>query len=146
MSEVGAPTLVADGNHLVVRIPLQFKRRGGRKEIIAPEGPVPQASVPARTNRPLVLAVARAHRWRELLESGRYATIRELAADLGLDNSYVARILRLSLLAPDIVEAIVQGNEPDGLSLARLVNLPAPWPQQRQLLGFRCRGSAAEIT
>jgi hypothetical protein len=44
-------------------------------------------------------AGARAHRWRELLESGRYATIRALAADLGVDNSYVARILRLTLLA-----------------------------------------------
>ena len=123
----------------MVRIPLQFKRRGGRKEIIAPEGPVPQASVPARTNRPLVLAVARAHRWRELLESGRYATIRELAADLGLDNSYVARLLRLTLLAPDLIEAILDGTEPDDLSLAKLMSLPVSWAEQRQRLGLGYR-------
>jgi hypothetical protein len=136
MSEVGALTLVAEGNHLVVRIPLRFKRRGGRKEIIVPQGVDSHDHAQPRANSALVLAVARAHRWRELLESGRYPTIRELAADLGLDNSYVARILRLSLLAPDIVEAIVQGNEPDGLSLAKLVSLPGLWLEQRQHLGF----------
>jgi len=136
MSEVGAPTLVADGNHLVVRIPLQFKRRGGRKEIIVPQGLDARDQAQPRTNSALVLAVARAHRWKELLESGRYATIRELAADLGLDNSYVARMLRLTLLAPEIIEAIMQGDEPDGLSLAKLVNPPGLWLEQRQHLGF----------
>jgi len=136
MSEAMAPALVADGNHLVVRIPLQFKRRGGRKEIIVPAGLDVQDQTQPRANDALVLAVARAHRWKELLESGRYATIRELAADLGLDNSYVARILRLSLLAPDIVDAIVQGDEPDGLSLAKLVSLPTTWHEQREHLGF----------
>jgi hypothetical protein len=141
MSEVGTPTLVAEGNHLVVRIPLQFKRRGGRKEIIVPDGMISNHDAPPPTNKPLALAVARAHRWRELLESGRYTTIRELACDLGLDNSYVARILRLSLLAPDIVEAIVHGDEPDCLSLARLTHLPALWQEQRQCLGFRSQAT-----
>jgi hypothetical protein len=137
MSEVAAPTLMAEGNHLVVRIPLTFKRRGGCKEIIVPQGVDVQDQAQPRINGALVLAVARAHRWRELLESGRYATIRELAADLGLDNSYVARMLRLTLLAPDLIEAILDGTEPDGLSLAKLVNLPPLWREQRERLGLR---------
>ena len=79
--------------------------------------------------------VARAHRWRELLEAGQYPTIRALAADLGVDNSYVARILRLTLLAPDLIEAILAGTEPDGLSLEKLYRLPTVWEERRGALG-----------
>lgn len=136
MNDIPNPELVEEGNHLVVRIPLTFKRRGGRKEIISLGC---QASVPlrpCRTNKPLVVAIARAHRWKKLVESGRYASVAEMAAAMGMDMSYLARILRLSLLAPDIVEAIMRGDEPDGLSLARLLDIPAYWPEQREEWGF----------
>jgi len=139
MTEIQSPELVEEGDHLVVRIPLTFKRRGGRKEIISLGC---QASEPAqarRTNKPLVVAIARAHRWKELVESGRYATVAEMAAAMGMDASYVARILRLSLLAPDIAESIMRGDEPSGLSLARLLDIPPYWPEQRTKWGFRPR-------
>jgi len=84
----------------------------------------------------MVVAIARADRWKELIEGGRYATVAEMAAAMGMDVSYVARILRLSLLAPDIVEAIMRGDEPDGLSLARLLDIPPYWPEQRKKWGF----------
>jgi hypothetical protein len=87
------------------------------------------------TNRGLAVMIARAHRWRDLLEGGQYPTIRALAADLGVDNSYVARILRLTLLAPDLIEAILAGTEPDGLSLERLYRAPVGWEEQRYVLG-----------
>jgi len=135
MSEGMQATLSANGDCVVFHVPLCIKRRRGRKEIIVPSGMDGTTSDEARTNRGLAVTIARAHRWRELLESGRYATIRELAADLGVDNSYVARLLRLTLLAPDLIEAILEGTEPDGLSLERLYGLPPGWEEQRRVLG-----------
>ena len=67
---------------------------------------------------------------------GRYGSVRELALDVGVDNSYLARLLRLTLLAPDIIEAIIDGTEPDGLSLERLYGAPMVWEEQRQLLSY----------
>jgi len=139
MTEIQSPELVEEGDHLVVRIPLTFKRRGGRKEIITTGCQTSEPPRPCRTNKPLVVAIARAHRWKELVESGRYATVAEMAAAMGMDVSYVARILRLSLLAPDIAESIMRGDEPSGLSLARLLDIPPYWPEQRTKWGFRSR-------
>jgi ParB-like chromosome segregation protein Spo0J len=68
------------------------------------------------------------------LEQGRYHSIRELAKEMGVDNSYVARLLRLSLLAPDIVEAILDGAKPSGISLGKLYRAPMEWESQRQEL------------
>jgi len=115
---------------------MSLKRRGGRKEIIAPAGMDNARSNAARTNQGLALTIARAHRWQQLLEAGRYGSVRELALDVGVDNSYLARLLRLTLLAPDIIEAIIDGTEPDGLSLQRLYGAPMVWEEQRQLLSY----------
>jgi hypothetical protein len=135
MSEAVRATLALDGECLVVQVPLRIKRRRGRKEIIVPGGVDSTAAEQIRTNQTLAVTIARAHRWQELLESGRYATIGELARDAGVDNSYLARMLRLTLLAPDIIEAIVDGTEPDGLSLEKLYRAPIIWQEQRQVLG-----------
>ena len=126
--------LSASGECLVVTVPLAIRRRGGRKEVIAPVGADAAGAVMSRTNRPLATALARAHRWRQLLEESRYATVGGLALEVGMDNSYVARLLRLTLLAPDIIEAILEGTEPDGLSLEKLYRAPAAWDEQRRLL------------
>jgi hypothetical protein len=117
----GAPT---DEAALVVSVPLALKRRGGRKEVITPGGGTLTMPVRPRTNASLALTLARAHRWRDLLEAGRYGSIRELALELGVDSSYVARLLRLTLLSPDLVEAILKGTEPSGLSLELLCRAP----------------------
>jgi hypothetical protein len=135
MTEALRATLSAEGEHLVISVPLKFKRRGGRKEIIAPPGVNGSESGEARRNEPLALTLARAHRWRDLLEAGRYPTVRALAKDLGLEWSYVGRIIRLTLLAPDIVEAIIKGEEPDGVSYRKLVRLPVEWEGQRREVG-----------
>lgn len=135
MSERVQATLSADGGCAVVRVPLRIKRQRGRKEIIAPAGIAEAEDNQIGTNRGLAVMIARAHRWRELLEGGQYPTIRALAADLGVDNSYVARILRLTLLAPDTIEAVLAGTEPDGLSLEKLYRAPMAWEEQRRVLG-----------
>jgi len=134
MTAVMERGLTLEGDCLVVQVPLRIKRRGGRKEIIAPESRSDDSPPRSRTNEPLALMLARAHRWQGLLESGRYASIRELALDVGVDNSYLARVLRLTLLAPDVIESILNGTEPDGLSLGKLYRALALWQEQRRAL------------
>ena len=124
-----------DGDDLVVRIPMKLKRRSGRKQIIVPDG-LANDEPSAPPQDAIVDALARAHHWQQLIDEGRYNSITELAEALKLDRSYVGRILRLTLLAPDIIEAILRGNEPSGLSLARLTKeVPMLWAEQRKQLG-----------
>ena len=126
------------GDRVVIRIPMDLKRRSGRKEIIVPEGLPGTESRKSPTQEPLVTALARAFHWQELIDGGRYSSITDLAEALQVDRSYVGRIMRLALLAPDIVEAIVDGREPSGLSLERLVKgTPVLWGEQRERLNLR---------
>ena len=136
MNDPGRLTLATDGGGLRVRVPMTFKRRGGRKEIVVSEGLDAAASPAPRSGDPLVVTIARAHRWKELLEIGRYSDITELAQAMGVNSSYVGRLLNLTLLAPDIIETIVLGRDPGGLSLDRLYRLPLAWEEQRRALGF----------
>ena len=80
----------------------------------------------------MIKAVARAFRWREMLENGRYATVVEIAAEEQINESYVSRLLRLTLLAPGIVEAILDGKQPPGMTLATLMlRVPITWREQQ---------------
>jgi hypothetical protein len=81
----------------------------------------------------LIKALARAFRWRRLLETGRFATVKELAAAEKLNSSYLSRVLRLTLLAPDIVESILDGRQPEETTLPRLMEpFPVAWEKQRR--------------
>jgi len=104
---------------------MQFKRRNGRKEIILP----PQAPGQRKpANDAFLLALARAFRWKDLIESGEYRTVKALAEAVGLEKSYVGKQLNLTLLSPAIVEAVLQGDEPDGLSIGRIrQRIPVRW-------------------
>jgi hypothetical protein len=116
---------------LTMRIPIRLQRRGGRKLIVTPEG----MKVPQRTPAPdqtLIKALIRAHRWRRQIESGRAKSITDLAEQEGVTNAYVCRLLPLTCLAPDIVEAILDGRQPKGLRLAEMLgNGPPVWAEQR---------------
>jgi hypothetical protein len=112
---------------LTVVIPLSMKPRGGRKAKVTPG----MLALERRQDITLTKAVARAFRWRRMLEAGRFATINELAAAEKINSSYVSRVLRLTLLAPDIVEAILDGRQPDGMTLPALMKpFPAEWVSQ----------------
>ena len=126
-----------DGATLTVWIPMEFKLRGGRRLVVSPDGVPAWAAPRSRLDDTLVKALARAFRWRKLLETGIHGTIDEIARAEGINDSYVSRILRLTLLAPDIVEAILDGRQPTALTLARLMKpFPAAWGKQRaRLLG-----------
>lgn len=133
-------TLERDGNSVVLRIPMSLKKRGGRKEIIVPEGPGQALAVKSAAQKPIVTALARAFHWQDLIDSGSYPSIAALAAALEVDRSYVRRILSLACVAPDIVQAIINGMEPSGLSLERLAKgVLLRWEEQRDLLGFASR-------
>lgn len=124
------------GGSLTVTVPMTFKKRGGRKLVISPTGADAWAPPRARVDSAMVKALARAHRWQKMLDAGRYQTVRDLAESESINPSYVARTLRLTLLAPDIVEAILDGrHHPERVTLDRLMEpFPVEWERQRNAL------------
>ena len=127
-----------DGTTITVRIPISFTRRAGRKVIVAPDGGDAWPPVRRRPDEALIRALVRAHRWKRLLEQNKYRSVSELAEAEGVTRSFVNRLLRLTLLAPDIVEAILDGRQPKGLQLDDLTHvLPSAWEKQRQRLFVR---------
>ena len=116
---------------VTLHVPFRVVKRGGRKEMQLPEG----VKQPRRTDNTLVKALARAFRWKRLLESGEFATIAELAEREGIAPTYMTRVLRLTLLAPDIVEAVLDGKQRPEMTLASVLEpFPMDWRQQRELL------------
>jgi hypothetical protein len=115
---------------LTVRIPMRLQRRGGRKLIMTPGGVAAPARKSSR-DETLVQALVRAHRWRRRIETGQARSITDLAEQEGATDAYVRRLLPLTCLAPDIVDAILDGRQPKGLRLAEvLVNGPVAWEEQ----------------
>ncbi|MFL1462562.1 hypothetical protein ACI6QG_10195 [Roseococcus sp. DSY-14] len=116
---------------LTVRVPLAVrKQRGGRKLVLMPGGMAPRDASAADST--LVKALARAFRWRRQMETGRYGTINELAAAEKINSSYVSRLLRLTLLSPDIVESILDGRQPEGMTLPALMEpFAVEWGRQQ---------------
>jgi hypothetical protein len=123
---------------ITVHVPLAVRQRPGRKTIVRPAGSAPSASISVHADPAMVKALARAFRWKRLLDSGRYASISELAAAEKIDRGYVGSVLRLTLLAPDIVEAILNGQQPVGLALSDLLQpFPLAWDLQRAKLATK---------
>jgi len=114
-----------------VRVPLAIlKQQGGRKLVLTPGGMAPGGVSAAKFT--LVKALARAFRWRRMMEPGHYGTIAELAAAQKINSSYVSRLLRLTLLAPNIVGAILDGRQPEGMTLPGLMDgVAVRWDSQR---------------
>jgi hypothetical protein len=132
----GTASVRRDGDAIVIDIPMDLRRRSGRKELVLPPGMVGATATRVKPPAPLALALARAFRWQEMIESGQAESNSDLARRLKLDQSYIARTIRLTSLAPDLVEAILDGQEPDGLSLRSLRrDLPLSWHEQRRQLG-----------
>ena len=123
-----------DGRSIAVRVPVAFTKRGGRKLVISPDGAATVASSRPRVDNTMIKALARAFRWRKLLETGVFAMVEELAAAEKMNASYVRRVLRPTLLAPDIVEAILDGRQPAAMTLAVLMGpFAAGWRGQMEV-------------
>ena len=128
---------------VTVSVPLTIRRRGGRKQIIGPDGAVAPrpgdggaGGVPVRGDPALIKALARGFRWRRMLEEGRYASISEMAKAEGVERGYVGSLLRLTLLPPEMVEAILDRRQPEGVTLpALLEGVPVGWGEQSIVIG-----------
>lgn len=129
---------------VTVVVPLTVRRRGGRKQIIGPDGAPARAGSDTvqetRGDPVLVKALAHAFRWRWMLEEGRYASVRELSKAEGIDRGFLGKILQLTLLAPDLVGAILGGWHGDRLTVAALAAVtPNDWDDQRTVYGLARR-------
>ncbi|MGZ8982218.1 MAG: LacI family transcriptional regulator [Burkholderiaceae bacterium] len=114
---------------------MAWKRRGGRKVIIAPDGGDAWAQAKPRHDETLIRALARAHRWKRMLEDGKCRSATEIAEAEKVTRSFVNRLIRLTLLAPDIQEAILDGRQAKGMQLEELTRvMPGAWEEQRVVL------------
>jgi hypothetical protein len=129
-------TVSADGETIIVHIPLTFRKRGGRKLVVTPDGA--EWAPRPRVDNAMVKALARAFRWRKMLDTGVHATLVDLARAKGVDATYISRMLRLTLLAPDIVEAVLDGRQPADLQLDDLQDgFPLGWVDQARHIAVR---------
>ena len=116
---------------ITVRVPLTVRHRPGRRTIVTPGGIAP---ITTRADPALVKALGRAFRWKKMLENGRHASVSDIARAEKIDRTYVGDILRLTTLAPDIVEAIMDGRQPDEVTLPGLMKgFPVEWEGQTPL-------------
>src|SRR5690606_27242891 len=121
---------------ITVQVPFRVVKRGGRKEMQLPDG----ATLSRKPDNTLVKALARAFRWKRMLDSGEFATIADLAEREGIAPSYMTRVMRLTLLAPDIVEAILDGRQGPEVTLGRLLDgFPVEWEGQGAIQGIPSR-------
>jgi hypothetical protein len=121
---------------ITVRVPLEIRRRPGRKTVVTPVWGS-EAAVATRADPALLKALARAFRYQRLLDEGRYSSVSELAGTERLERGYLGSLLRLTLLAPDIVQSILDGRHPDGVRLPRLLEpFPVAWAWQREAFAW----------
>ena len=136
IQKTGEPDILqtSDGR-LTLSVPIQIKRRSGRKLVTLPNGETAPVRPWDVAPTSIQLALARGHRWLAVLESGEAKSLKEIATREGIDNSYVSRMVNLTTLAPDIIDAILLNELPDHLTLFDLaVDPPALWDEQRARL------------
>ena len=126
---------ILDNGNLCLHVPLHIKYKNGRKVIIAPvaiDGKIPQAESPRQAG--LIQMLVRGNAWMRMIEKGEIADINELAEKTGYHRTHVWRLLQVANLSPAITEAILEGSEPDGLSLTKLKKpIPEIWMEQKNL-------------
>jgi hypothetical protein len=123
-------------SHITVRVPLKIRRRPGRKTMVSLGAGQDGRSIATKADPALLKALARAFRYQKLLDEGRYASISEMAAGEKIERGYLGTLLRLTLLAPEMVEAILNGREPEGVTLpALLEGVPVGWGEQSIVIG-----------
>jgi hypothetical protein len=135
--KTGEPDIIqASDGRITLSVPIQIKRRSGRKLVTLPNGETAKARIWNTAAIPLQLALARCHRWLAMLESGEAKSLRQIAVREGVDSSYVSRMINLTTLAPDIVAASLNDELPNDLTLLDLaVDPPFMWDEQERIKG-----------
>ncbi len=114
-----------------ITVPFTIRKRGGRKLILTPDGTPASPPARSRPDSALLKALARGFRWQKMLREGDYQTLEEIADAENIKPSYVSRLLRMTLLAPEIVEGVLAGRQPLGLTMARAMQpFPLEWARQ----------------
>ena len=125
---------------LHIRIPMQFSRRSSRKMIVGPDGKTLSEMIDAEadnTDYTFISALGKAFSWQRMLDEGKYQTPKELAEKEKVEVTHMYRVMRLTLLAPDIIEAVLNGKQPRTLTLQNVVRgFPISWQEQRTVFGF----------
>lgn len=122
---------------MVLEIPINFKKRHRRKMITTPDGRDLISNQNANFDEALIKGISRAHKWQEMIDSGKARSIRDVAEREGVPSGYACKIIRLTELAPDITTAIINGRQPQSLQLASMMDdFPILWADQRQHFGF----------
>jgi hypothetical protein len=123
---------------ITVRVPLKIRRRPGRKTVVMPLPGTGEAAIQTRADPALLKALARAFRYQKLLDESRYASISEMAVAEKIERGYLGTLLRLTLLAPALVEGLMEGTAKAGPTLPELLEpFPEIWESQRELLASR---------
>ena len=122
-----------DDGTITVSIPINFKRHGGRKYIVAPtEQPTP----PSASESNILKALGRAFHWQALMENDPSVSHDVIAKKEALSSPYVSKVMKLTLLAPDVIEAILDGRCPSYITLVELIQIGYVWEDQRKLIGI----------
>jgi hypothetical protein len=137
--------LSADGKTIIYNVPMRFHQHGGRRMIMLPEHEAARKSSEGPSGDPMVNALVKARRWQKMLDGDIASSVRQLAELEKVDQSFMARILHLNNLAPDIVESILDGKTPDTLSLESMRRkIPLAWSEQRKLWGMATASNVME--
>ena len=125
---------MTDTATITVRVPLKIRRRPGRKTVVTPVRTASaDVAIATRADPALVKALARAFRYQKLLDEGHYTSISEMAAAERIERGYLGSLLRLTLLAPNIVEALLDDKPMNSPALPRLLTpFPVIWLHQNR--------------
>lgn len=136
ITTTGTPRQFDHAGRSVTFIPLQIKQRHTRKLLVPPPGS--ETAVVTRSfDLPMIRTIGRAFYWQRLLDEGEFEDAADIAKRFKLDRGWVAEILRMARLAPDILAAIADGRQPRHLNLQAIRRgIPVDWGEQRRVLGF----------
>lgn len=137
----GAARQIMDGTQRVTMVPLTIRRKQNRKLLTPPSGTTANV-MSGGIDIPMIKTLGKAFYWQRLLDEGKYATATDLARALKLESGWVAEVLRMTNLAPEIIEAIFDGTQPRHLNLqtirGRYESLPRDWGEQKRMFSFTC--------
>lgn len=123
---------------IIVHVPINLRKWGGKKVVVGPAGQdLRRLDQYIRKDDTLLKALGRAYRWQKFIATGYYKNAQEISDVEKINRSYVLRVMRLMRLSPNIIQSVLDGNQPDSFGLSSVdKSFPALWDEQEKLLGF----------